>query len=79
MDRLGGPVLRGSSCCHSQPVESSPVTCPFRRKRSWRSVLHRSSGRVYVRGAITEGDAVVLTGLHRLAPGQVVRTAEEGS
>lgn len=41
-----------------------------------RSVVihHASAGRLFVSGALHEGDEVVAGGLHRLAPGQKVRT-----
>jgi DNA-binding NarL/FixJ family response regulator/multidrug efflux pump subunit AcrA (membrane-fusion protein) len=36
-------------------------------------VLHTQSDRAFVRGTIQEGDRVILSGTHRLAPGQLVR------
>lgn len=36
-------------------------------------VLHEQSDRVYVRGAIEDGERVVVEGLHRIVPGQTVR------
>ena len=36
-------------------------------------VLHAESDRVFVRGTLQDGEAVVATGLHRLVPGQRVR------
>ncbi len=38
-------------------------------------VLHEQAGRVYVRGAIDDGERVVVEGLHRIVPGQTVRVA----
>ncbi|MGB0696331.1 MAG: efflux RND transporter periplasmic adaptor subunit [Rhodospirillaceae bacterium] len=38
-------------------------------------ILHTDGARVFVRGAIRDGDQLVARGLHRLVPGQVVRTA----
>ena len=36
-------------------------------------VLHTTAERVFVRGAIDEGDQIVGSGIHRLVPGQAVR------
>lgn len=37
-------------------------------------VIHHASGnRLYIQGAVNDGDTLVAAGLHRLAPGQVVR------
>jgi multidrug efflux pump subunit AcrA (membrane-fusion protein) len=43
-----------------------------------RSVVihHADSGKLFVSGALAEGDQVVTGGLQRLAPGQLVRLAE---
>jgi hypothetical protein len=38
-------------------------------------VLHVDGDRVFVRGAIADGDRVVTEGLHRLVPGQLVTEA----
>ncbi len=40
-------------------------------------VLHTSGERVYVTGTLEEGELVVLEGLHRIVPGQRVRTTHE--
>ena len=39
-------------------------------------VHHARGGELYVSGALQDGDQVVATGLHRLAPGQRVQTGE---
>jgi RND family efflux transporter MFP subunit len=41
-------------------------------------VLHTESNRAFVRGTMRDGEAVVATGLHRLAPGFAVSFAQEG-
>jgi multidrug efflux pump subunit AcrA (membrane-fusion protein) len=39
-------------------------------------VLHASGDRVYVRGTLQPGDAVVTDGTQRIVPGLAARTAE---
>jgi membrane fusion protein, multidrug efflux system len=41
-------------------------------------VLHSEGDRVYLRGAVEDGQHVLTTGVHRVAPGQPVRPASEG-
>ena len=38
-------------------------------------ILYQESERVYVRGALQDGDRIVGTGLHRVVAGQGVRVA----
>jgi len=42
-------------------------------------VLHAESDRAFVRGTLSDGEAVVATGLHRLVPGQRVRVQHKSS
>jgi RND family efflux transporter MFP subunit len=42
-------------------------------------VLHAQADRVYVRGTLNAGEAVVVDGLHRVVPGQLVRLAGPGA
>jgi len=52
------------------PGEEGP-----RVERRELEVLHAESDRVFVRGTLRDGEEVVAAGLHRLVPGQRVRTA----
>jgi hypothetical protein len=45
----------------------------YRASRREVQVLYSETERVYVRGAISDGDMVVASGLHRVVPGQIVR------
>ncbi len=40
------------------------------------AVLHEQTDRVFVTGALREGDRLVASGLHRVTPGMVVRTSD---
>jgi len=40
-------------------------------------VLYTTSDRVFVRGTVQNGDRIVTDGIHRLVPGQLVRTAKD--
>ena len=40
-------------------------------------ILHEEAERVYVRGALRAGEAVVQSGVHRLVPGQLARLARK--
>lgn len=42
-------------------------------RRNAVEILHVESRRVYVRGTLKDGDAVVRSGIHRLVPGQAVK------
>ena len=39
------------------------------------TIHHAAGGRLFVSGALADGEPVVTVGLHRVAPGQTVRTA----
>ncbi|MEM1411334.1 MAG: efflux RND transporter periplasmic adaptor subunit [Pseudomonadota bacterium] len=41
------------------------------------TIEHADQGRLYVSGALSDGEFVVATGLHRVAPGQNVRAEDE--
>jgi len=41
-------------------------------------ILHAEGDQVYVRGAVAEGQVILSGGVHRVAPGQLVRPAHEG-
>jgi RND family efflux transporter MFP subunit len=58
-----------------QPEAAPPdgIAATHRVVRRIVEVLHQEGGRVYVRGALSDGEQVVSTGLHRLVPGQWVR------
>lgn len=45
----------------------------YRASRREVQVLFSETERVYVRGAMSDGDLVVASGLHRVVPGQIVR------
>jgi DNA-binding NarL/FixJ family response regulator/multidrug efflux pump subunit AcrA (membrane-fusion protein) len=53
--------------------ESQDNSDAFAIERRDVEVLHTQSDRAFVRGTIQEGDRVILSGTHRLAPGQLVR------
>ncbi len=48
----------------------------YRTVRREVEVLQTETERVFVRGAIADGDLIVTDGLHRIVPGQIVRLAE---
>ena len=41
-------------------------------------ILHSEGDRVYLRGAVDDGQRILTTGVHRVAPGQPVRPVSEG-
>ncbi len=41
------------------------------------TIHHASAGRLFVSGALRDGELVVAGGLHRVAPGQAVRTSDQ--
>jgi len=41
-------------------------------------ILHTEQDRVYLRGAVQDGDQVLAGGVHRVAPGQYVRPVTGG-
>jgi hypothetical protein len=43
------------------------------------TVHHSSEGRLFVSGALSDSDLLVIHGLHRLAPRQVVRIGDSSS
>jgi len=51
----------------------------YRVTRREVQVLYSEAERAYVRGAISDGDLVVSSGLHRVVPGQVVRLVGDGA
>ena len=56
-------------------IEAAPgLTATHRVARRTVDLIHQEADRVYVRGAITRQDRIVVTGLHRIVPGQSVRT-----
>jgi RND family efflux transporter MFP subunit len=48
----------------------------YRTVRRGVEVLQTETDRVFVRGAIADGDLIVSDGIHRIVPGQIVRLAE---
>lgn len=48
----------------------------YRTVRRGVEVLQTETDRVYVRGAIADGDLIVTDGIHRIVPGQIVRLAQ---
>jgi RND family efflux transporter MFP subunit len=48
----------------------------YRVSRREVQVLHSETERAYVRGAMSDGDIVVASGLHRVVPGQIVRLVD---
>ncbi|MDJ0867042.1 MAG: efflux RND transporter periplasmic adaptor subunit [Myxococcota bacterium] len=59
-------------------VASADARDGFRLERRPLELLHEAGDRVYVRGALRDGELVVQDGVHRLVPGQRVRIADEG-
>ncbi|MBF2019665.1 MAG: efflux RND transporter periplasmic adaptor subunit [Hydrococcus sp. C42_A2020_068] len=66
---------RGLWSCYvlSEPVKSEDGNA-FLVERRDVEVLHTESDRVLVRGTLQSGDRVILSGTHRLVPGQLVRS-----
>ncbi|OKH19898.1 efflux transporter periplasmic adaptor subunit [Hydrococcus rivularis NIES-593] len=66
---------RGLWSCYvlSEPVKSEDGNT-FLVERRDVEVLHTQSDRVLVRGTLQSGDRVILSGTHRLVPGQLVRS-----
>lgn len=56
------------------PMEDEPEL--YRTVRRGVEVLQTEAERVFVRGAIADGDLIVTDGIHRIVPGQIVRLAE---
>lgn len=50
-----------------------------RLQRRQVELLHQSGETVFVRGDIADGDTIVISGLHRLVPGQLVHTKAGGT
>jgi len=50
-----------------------------RLQRRQVELLHQSGETVFVRGDITDGDTIVISGLHRLVPGQLVHTRADSA
>ena len=50
-----------------------------RLERRQLEILEEEGDRVFVRGAIADGERVAVKGLHRLAPGQLVRVADDSA
>ncbi|HIE98564.1 MAG TPA: HlyD family efflux transporter periplasmic adaptor subunit [Planctomycetes bacterium] len=69
---------RGLWSCLVAVPEQSPSSAEQARCRVERrdvEVLHTESERVFVRGTVSAGDQVVARGIHRISPGQIVRTS----
>lgn len=73
--------LRGLWTCYvlTKPKTENTNTASYAFVLEQRSIeiLHQESDRVLVRGTLQPGDMIVAKGIHRLAPGQIVRPIEE--
>lgn len=58
----------------AEQPSTAPDSRSFTVQRSQLEVLHTQGDRVLVRGTLQPGDRVVKSGIHRLSPGQRVRT-----
>ena len=59
------------------PAQENTDGATHRLLRRDVEIVHTDSERVFVRGTLADGDAVVREGLQRLVPGQRVRLAGE--
>jgi hypothetical protein len=55
-----------------EPTDTADVYLVARRQLE---ILHQSGDRLFVRGAVQDGEQIVQGGLHRIVPGQRVRPA----
>ncbi|MEM6279988.1 MAG: efflux RND transporter periplasmic adaptor subunit [Verrucomicrobiota bacterium] len=68
--------VRGLWACYVAIPEPEVSAEAYRLDRRDLEVLHEYSDRVFVRGAISEGDWVLSSGLQKVAPGQRVKILE---
>ncbi len=64
--------VRGIWAVYAVVTESDSGEQRLQRRQV--ELLHQSGDTVFVRGDITDGDTIVISGLHRLVPGQLVHT-----
>jgi len=57
-------------------VRQEDSAAPFRAERRQVSILHIQEDKVYVQGALSEGEQVMVAGLHKITPGQQVAVAK---
>ena len=60
------------SCFVAAPIKESSKTARTIERREL-ELIYQENDRVYVRGTLSDGEAVVVNGLHRLVPGQNVK------
>lgn len=57
------------------PLADSPRVPTHRVSRRTVELVHANAERVFVRGPLTDGELLLVAGVHRVTPGQVVRIA----
>jgi RND family efflux transporter MFP subunit len=57
----------------SYALEPTDVVDVYLVARRQLEILHQSGDRLFVRGAVQDGEQIILSGLHRIVPGQRVR------
>ena len=63
----------------AKPLAAPRGEATHRIARRLLEVTHQEADRVFVRGALRDGDAVVAEGIQRLVPGQLVRPVAKGA